>query len=359
MDPGDNPYKLLGVDPKADYDTIKKAYRKLAIKMHPDKGGDPRAFAKVAHANEVVSDPKQRHNFDLQQQKSNRGWDPQAPEFTTTSDDYDPTKNPIPASPKKTTRTTTTSTQSRPSQTYTTYEYPQKFTTSRPKTTTKTYTTTTSSSSPMKQPTSSRTTTTKSFTSPASPTKTKRTTTNSQSFSSPMSSVNKGMGNMSLSGDDDDIKGMSSSTKTVTHPNGQKEQITETIITKFDGTKEVRRESKMLGGPTKTTTSSSKPMQTMRSPMSTKPKVVTQLSSPKKTKMTNTTSSSSKPSGTSTTTSVKKSPTKTITHSTTTTSSVPKKSPTKKAPRKATLPSGGTTAKVFRNGKLISTTTMG
>jgi len=34
-------YELVGVDKDATFDQIKKAYRKKAIRMHPDKGGDP------------------------------------------------------------------------------------------------------------------------------------------------------------------------------------------------------------------------------------------------------------------------------------------------------------------------------
>jgi DnaJ family protein A protein 2 len=40
-------YELIGVDKDATFDGIKKAYRKKAMKMHPDKGGDPDAFKEL------------------------------------------------------------------------------------------------------------------------------------------------------------------------------------------------------------------------------------------------------------------------------------------------------------------------
>lgn len=57
-------YKILGVPRRADTDTIKQAYRKQAMKHHPDKGGDGAYFATVNEAYRVLSDPKSRAEYD-------------------------------------------------------------------------------------------------------------------------------------------------------------------------------------------------------------------------------------------------------------------------------------------------------
>src|SRR6476620_10131016 len=61
-------YNALGVDKNASEDDIKKAYRKLARKLHPDLNPNDKEahkkFQQINEANEVLSDPEKRKKYD-------------------------------------------------------------------------------------------------------------------------------------------------------------------------------------------------------------------------------------------------------------------------------------------------------
>ena len=57
-------YKVLGVDESAALDGIKQAYRRMAMKCHPDHGGSHEAMLEINEAFEVLRDPELRREYD-------------------------------------------------------------------------------------------------------------------------------------------------------------------------------------------------------------------------------------------------------------------------------------------------------
>lgn len=76
-----NYYEVLGVSENADVSEIKKKYRKLAIKYHPDRnsgdGNATKKFREVTEAYEILGDEKKREEYDcrrknIQSQRKNK-----------------------------------------------------------------------------------------------------------------------------------------------------------------------------------------------------------------------------------------------------------------------------------------------
>lgn len=111
MDESDDPYQILSVPHDATPEQIKKAYRKMALKHHPDKQSneEDRAkagpiFVKISNAYELLSDEEERRYYDMQQGRSSSS---------------SPKKNSSGGGGGFPSQTTYTTSSSMPSQTYT------------------------------------------------------------------------------------------------------------------------------------------------------------------------------------------------------------------------------------------------
>lgn len=71
-------YKILDIPKTADQEDVKKAYRKMAAKHHPDRGGDTQKFQEVEEAYRILSDPNTRAEYDNPQ-----------PQFRFTASGFD------------------------------------------------------------------------------------------------------------------------------------------------------------------------------------------------------------------------------------------------------------------------------
>ena len=81
MDKNKDLYEILGIDRNASDNEIKRSYKKLAMKYHPDRpGGDEEKFKEVSFAYSILSDPEKKQRYDQfgitdDQQQMNGGFD--------------------------------------------------------------------------------------------------------------------------------------------------------------------------------------------------------------------------------------------------------------------------------------------
>ncbi len=64
FDPKKNYYDILGVKEDASPEEIKKAFKKAAVKHHPDKGGDKKKFQEMNEAYQTIGDEKKKSQYD-------------------------------------------------------------------------------------------------------------------------------------------------------------------------------------------------------------------------------------------------------------------------------------------------------
>ena len=69
-------YDILGVSDKSTDVEIKKAYRSMSLRHHPDRGGDAEKFKEVSEAYETLSDSNKRREYDMDKSGGERMYFP-------------------------------------------------------------------------------------------------------------------------------------------------------------------------------------------------------------------------------------------------------------------------------------------
>ena len=89
-------YDILGLDPSANTDRIRAAYRQVASRVHPDAGGTGALFRQVNEAYETLSDPERRARYDDGLRSGE--WEDSSGSWTDDTTGYpDPDPQPDPA----------------------------------------------------------------------------------------------------------------------------------------------------------------------------------------------------------------------------------------------------------------------
>ena len=68
-------YKILGVGETATNEQIKKAFKEIAKKEHPDRGGNQQKFQEASEAHDILKDSQKRHDYDTQRKFRTSGGD--------------------------------------------------------------------------------------------------------------------------------------------------------------------------------------------------------------------------------------------------------------------------------------------